>query len=108
MGFRRGTDAGRRLFGLVLIAFGSIGLVLAALMGALIPFAISASGEGRDALPGLTAGAAVLGPIGALLLWIGVRLRRARRPDYVCRSCGYDLRGNPAARRCPECGGGLN
>ena len=23
-----------------------------------------------------------------------------------CRTCGYDLRGNPAAKICPECGAG--
>ncbi|MCX5662237.1 MAG: hypothetical protein NTW19_21370 [Planctomycetota bacterium] len=30
--------------------------------------------------------------------------RHSRRGPNVCRSCGYDLRGNPAATTCPECG----
>ncbi len=29
--------------------------------------------------------------------------RRWRQPGY-CHRCGYDLRGNPQARACPECG----
>ena len=30
--------------------------------------------------------------------------RRRRRTPGGCGSCNYDLRGNPCAARCPECG----
>ena len=41
----------------------------------------------------------------APLVWLmrAVRLRRRRRRGR-CLACGYDLRGNPDGRRCPECG----
>ena len=43
---------------------------------------------------------------GAVLLVIGLRGRRVG--DHpVCRRCGFDLFGNPAAARCPECGADL-
>lgn len=37
----------------------------------------------------------------------GWRARVAGRPrtPMTCRRCGYDLRGVPPARSCPECGG---
>jgi len=38
------------------------------------------------------------------------RVTRRRIPDgpvRSCRDCGYDLRGNPGAVRCPECGADL-
>jgi len=34
---------------------------------------------------------------------ISILLPRAR-PGHVCAACGYDLRGNPSASHCPECG----
>ena len=27
--------------------------------------------------------------------------------DLICAKCGYDLRGNPVATVCPECGAGV-
>lgn len=33
-----------------------------------------------------------------------VKLRMPERDDLVCRTCGYDLRGNVSGV-CPECGG---
>jgi hypothetical protein len=35
------------------------------------------------------------------------RKRRSRRRRGLCAACGYDLRGNPSAKACPECGHGL-
>jgi hypothetical protein len=32
------------------------------------------------------------------------RVRRLRAEQHLCVKCGYDLRGNPDAERCPECG----
>jgi len=32
------------------------------------------------------------------------RRHRAHLARSECAGCGYDLRGNPAAQRCPECG----
>jgi len=47
-------------------------------------------------------GALHIGLLGALIPDTLRRLARPR-PDYLCNSCGYDLRGLPAAT-CPECG----
>ncbi|MCG8511969.1 MAG: hypothetical protein MI741_22355, partial [Rhodospirillales bacterium] len=33
------------------------------------------------------------------------RFERTIRRMMVCYRCGYDLRGNPTAVMCPECGG---
>ena len=35
------------------------------------------------------------------------RFRATLAARAVCRRCGYDLRGNPAATGCPECGEGI-
>lgn len=45
----------------------------------------------------------VNGVLCSMMVWWGVRARRRTRPDYVCRGCGYDLRGI-VAKVCPECG----
>jgi hypothetical protein len=37
--------------------------------------------------------------------WLGVHIRKTRRLNRgLCAHCAYDLRGNPAAGRCAECG----
>ncbi len=33
-----------------------------------------------------------------------VQSRRRRMAPGLCPACGYDLRGNPSATSCPECG----
>lgn len=38
-----------------------------------------------------------------VVVWYADNIRRKPKPG-ICRRCGYDLRGNPAARTCPECG----
>ncbi len=43
----------------------------------------------------------------SMMVWWGVRARRRARPAYLCRGCGYDLRGI-VATVCPECGKPLN
>ena len=48
-------------------------------------------------------GLLTLGP--AILIPILAR-RRKRSPGGLCDVCGYDMRGCPAADRCPECGAG--
>ena len=40
--------------------------------------------------------------LAASLYW-GIAARKAWKPEWVCQSCGYDLRGC-AADLCPECG----
>lgn len=44
------------------------------------------------------AGIALLLP----LRWVQLKIRRRR--ENFCAQCRYDLRGNPAASACPECG----
>lgn len=41
--------------------------------------------------------------IALVLLGWAIRTRRRWKPPWACQSCGYDLRGTPAAP-CPECG----
>jgi|GEM_PF-1870602 len=50
-----------------------------------------------------SAGLLALGPI-VIFLPLGRRFRRLA--NGLCRVCGYDMRGNPTAACCPECGVG--
>jgi len=53
----------------------------------------------------LTVSAAVL--LSGVVLAVGVAplaLSKRRCRPGLCRNCGYDLRGNPEAASCPECG----
>jgi hypothetical protein len=36
--------------------------------------------------------------------WLGRAKLKRRAREGRCLSCGYDLRGNPQSRICPECG----
>lgn len=42
----------------------------------------------------------------AYLMFTGHKMRRKRAlgPIWVCKACGYDLRGAIGANACPECG----
>ena len=44
----------------------------------------------------------ILGIVCGVALWL--RLRRV--PAGCCPRCGYNLRGNPSVKNCPECGAG--
>jgi hypothetical protein len=44
---------------------------------------------------------AVILPAISLVCWLR---RRRDRMKGCCRNCGYDLRGNPSGKACPECG----
>ncbi len=59
---------------------------------------------GHTACPAFGVGLAVLA--GGLVLHAYVRRKGKlyRRTFGLCPGCGYDLRGNPGAATCPECG----
>ena len=62
-------------------------------------------GRGGGGMPGFAV--APLWPIAIVLAAAAFfRWRREKRevPPWLCRACGYDLRGTPAAKICPECG----
>ena len=43
--------------------------------------------------------------LGLILYWpVSARLKRTLAAGPCCPQCGYDLRGNPQAETCPECG----
>lgn len=56
-------------------------------------------------LIGAGVGTVISVPLGYLML-TGQRMRRKRAlgPVWVCKVCGYDLRGAIGATECPECG----
>ena len=57
-------------------------------------------------LSNATALALLFAPL-AILFAVAMREEREfdrRRQEGRCVACGYDLRGSPSARRCPECG----
>jgi hypothetical protein len=38
-----------------------------------------------------------------LAFWLAARRRRREKWTGCCTKCGYDLRGNPSGKTCPEC-----
>ena len=62
-------------------------------------------GSWKAIVLGIAIGSAITLPL-AFLMFTGHRMRRKRMwgPMYMCRGCGYDLRGALTASACPECG----
>jgi len=77
-------------------------------VGASMLFGMTGStvyGSWRSIVIGAVLGTILTAMLGYLML-TGHRMRRGRvlGPIYLCRSCGYDLRGAVGASACPECG----
>jgi len=88
-------------------------LVVLAVSGNLLLFTIVAFAYVHTVADGLSVEAgflivqALLGPM-LTVAWLLVVHFVRLPPWYQCLKCGYDLRGNPAAEVCPECGGSIS
>jgi hypothetical protein len=91
------------------IVAGIIVTLICGWVFAMIPFFVATAIWGNESSEQFGAGmiGLLILPLGLILgVFISVRLLRSSKANAstACPACGYDLRGTPGSKTCPECG----